>query len=275
MIDDLYITGYVVYILDLPIGISSCRCRTIPAVSYILSSIYICIYISLSKGVYPTEIWEPGSTSPPPRGLIPAPNIQSDLRSGGDRERGMPRLRISRSIRSQVLPEDGIAFDGLECNSLRGSGSGSGSMAWLAILRLPSWRGSSSSSIRRALHKPTPFAEGRGTPRHPQPRKVCASTLAVIPQVDHKCAEAVPATGSGSGPVIVVDVVAGGVVALRPHAFNVEVRFPALECGGAGLEASDGVVAGEKSAVGEAAGGIVSCVLAVIDRGESVVRFTF
>jgi hypothetical protein len=37
----------------------------------------------------------------------------------------------------------------------------------------------------------------------------------------------------------VVLVVAGGVVALGPHALDVEVRAPALEGAGAGLDAAD------------------------------------
>jgi glutaminase len=41
----------------------------------------------------------------------------------------------------------------------------------------------------------------------------------------------------------VMPVVAGGIVALRPHALDVEVRSPALEGAGAVLEAADCVVA--------------------------------
>lgn len=62
-----------------------------------------------------------------------------------------------------------------------------------------------------------------------------------------------------------VFVVAGDVVALGPHALDVEVWFPALEGGGAGFEAADGVVAGEEGAVGESGRGVDFGGLAVVD----------
>ena len=69
-------------------------------------------------------------------------------------------------------------------------------------------------------------------------------------------------------------VVACRVVALRPHALDVEVWSPALECARALLDAAHCVVAGEEGAVGEADAGVDFFSRAVVDYGGFVVADT-
>lgn len=58
---------------------------------------------------------------------------------------------------------------------------------------------------------------------------------------------------------------ARGVVALSPHALDVEVWAPALECSGAVFQAADCVVSIEEGAVGEAFRGVDTFADAVVD----------
>lgn len=62
-----------------------------------------------------------------------------------------------------------------------------------------------------------------------------------------------------------VPVVAGGVVALGPHALDVEVWTPALEGLCAGFDAPHGVVAGQEGAIGESLAWFDFCGYAVVD----------
>lgn len=71
-----------------------------------------------------------------------------------------------------------------------------------------------------------------------------------------------------------MSVVARRVVALRPHALDVEVWSPALERARAFLDASYRVVAGEEGAVGEADAGVDFFGRAVVDYGGFVVADT-
>jgi hypothetical protein len=73
----------------------------------------------------------------------------------------------------------------------------------------------------------------------------------------------------------VVPVVSGGVVALRPHALDVQVWAPPLEGAGAVLDAPDGGVAIEQGAVGEAGGGVDALGDAVVDYAGGVFSYAF
>lgn len=131
----------------------------------------------------------------------------------------MPRLRIPSPIRPQILPKDRIPFNRLERN--------------------PFLQPSTTTLTILTLQKPTPSPPNRPL----QPWKIRAPTLTVRPQIHHERAQPVTPARKRARPVIVMPVVAGGIVALRPHALDVEVRSPALEGAGAVLEAADCVVA--------------------------------
>lgn len=137
----------------------------------------------------------------------------------------MPRLRIPRPISPQILPKDRIPLNRLERNPFH-----------VTLTRT------------LTLQKPTP----RLPHGPPQPRKIGPTPLTLRPQIHHKRAEPVSAARKRSRPVIVMPVVAGGVVALRPHALDVQMRAPALEGASTIFEAADCVVAGKEGAVGEA-----------------------
>jgi hypothetical protein len=117
-----------------------------------------------------------------------------------------------------------------------------------------------------ALQKPTPLLPRR----HTQTREIGAPARAVRPQIDHEGTQAVPASSERPRPVVVVPVVAGGVVALCPHALDVQVWAPALERAGSVFEAADGVVAVEEGSVGEAFGWVDALGDAVVDDGGSI-----
>jgi hypothetical protein len=68
----------------------------------------------------------------------------------------------------------------------------------------------------------------------------------------------------------VVPVVAGSIIALRPHALDIEIWAPALECAGALFETADCVVAVEEGSVGEALCWIDSFGFTVVDDGGGV-----
>ena len=135
----------------------------------------------------------------------------------------MPRLRNSPSIRPEVLPEYRIPFD----------------------------RSKRYSFIFLTLQKFTPLRSrpGRSILRPVQPRKIRPSPNTIRRQIHHKRTHSVPAPTRRPGPVKVMPVVACRVVALRPHALDVEVRAPALESARAFLDAPHRVVAGEECAV--------------------------
>lgn len=63
---------------------------------------------------------------------------------------------------------------------------------------------------------------------------------------------------------------ARGVVALCPHALDVQVWAPALKRSRSVFQAADGVISVEESAVGEAFGRIDAFGDAVVDDGGSV-----
>lgn len=149
----------------------------------------------------------------------------------------MPGFRISCPIRPQILPKHRITLDRLECDP---------------HLRLP---------LPIALQKPTPPLPGR----HFQPWEIRAAALAVRIKINHEGAEPVPAPCQRSSPVVVVTVVAGGIVALRPHALDVQVRAPALEGTGAIFQAADCIVTIQEGSVGEAFGWVYSFRLAIVD----------
>lgn len=150
----------------------------------------------------------------------------------------MPRLWIPRPISPQILPKDRIPLNRPERNSL--------------FVPL---------TITLTLQKPTP----RLPYRPPQSRKIRPTPLTLRPQIHHERAEPVPPARKRSRPVIVMPVVAGGIVSLRPHALDVQVRAPALEGARAVFEAADCVVAGEEGAVGEAFGWVDAFRSAVVD----------
>lgn len=137
----------------------------------------------------------------------------------------MPRLRPPTPIRPQILPEHGIALNRPK--------------------RDPPFL------FRRlilTIQKLTPLR----IPRLAQPREVRSPAFTPSGKVHHKRAYSVStAPARRASPVVVVHVVACYVVSLRPHALDVEVWFPALECARAVLDAPDYVVAGEEGAVGE------------------------
>lgn len=151
----------------------------------------------------------------------------------------MPRLQIPTPIRPQILPKDGIPLHRPKRNPLR---------------------------LILTLHKPTPLL----IPRPPEPRKIRATTRTLVPEIHHERTGTVAAARTRTRPVIVVPVVAGGVVALGPHALDVQVRSPALEGLCAVLEAADGVGAGEEGAVGESGVGVYFFGCAVVDYGGGV-----
>jgi len=163
----------------------------------------------------------------------------------------MPRLRVPRAIRPQVLPEDGVALDGLERD---------------AFVPLP--------PFLLTLDKPTPLLL-LVRRRHPQPREVRAPAGAVRAEVDHEGADAVAAAAvlQRARPVVVVAVVARDVVALRPHALDVQGGPPALEGARALLDAAHDAVAVEQGAVGQAGRRVDAFGDAVVDGRGGVFAF--
>lgn len=135
------------------------------------------------------------SRAVPPLWLIPTPNVQPNLRPLCHRERSVPSLRVPCSIRPKVLPKHRITLDRLECDP------------HVIPLLIP----------LLTLQKLTPLLPSR----HPQPREIRPPTFTVRVDIHHKRAEAVPPARQRPGPVIVVTVVPGGIVALRPHALDV------------------------------------------------------
>lgn len=137
----------------------------------------------------------------------------------------MPRLRPATPIGPHILPKHRIA------------------------LNRP--KGDSPFPFRRlilAIQKLTPLR----IPRLAQPREIRTSTFTSSGKVHHKRAYSVSAAPARrASPIVVVHVVASHVVSLRPHALDVEVWFPALECARAMFDAPDNIVAGEQGAVGE------------------------
>lgn len=148
----------------------------------------------------------------------------------------MPRLRIPRPIGPQILPENRIPLDRSERDAFPGRPRSSFSSVYSVLVPV-------TGPVPRfqlrfflpTLQKPTP----PGIDRHTQAREIRSPTGTVTIEVDHERAGAVAAARDGAGPVIVVLVVAGGVVALGPHALDVQVWAPALEGAGAGLDAAD------------------------------------
>lgn len=61
------------------------------------------------------------------------------------------------------------------------------------------------------------------------------------------------------------------VIPLRPHALDIQVRAPALECARAVFDAADCFIAGEEGAIGEADGWVDALRAAVVDYGGGVV----
>lgn len=53
--------------------------------------------------------------------LVPAPNVQANLRPARDRHASMDRLLIPPAVRIKVSPEDCGAFLRLECDAFFGS----------------------------------------------------------------------------------------------------------------------------------------------------------
>lgn len=168
----------------------------------------------------------------------------------------MPRLRVSRAVGPQVLPEDRIPLDRLERDTFP-PGLRRARSIRTPVVRLSPFI----SPVILTLNQPTPPR----IPRPPQPREVRAPSDTLVPEIHHERAGAVAPARHAPRPVVVVRVVARGVVPLRPHALDVQVRAPALEGARAGLEAPDRGRAGEQGAVGEAARG-------VHDRGGAVVE---
>lgn len=148
----------------------------------------------------------------------------------------MPRLGIPTAICPQIHPEDGIPLNRPKRD------------ARLAVVRL-------------ALQKPTPLAPRR----HAQPREIRAAARTLVAQIHHERADAVAALRRRPRPVIVVAVVAGRVVALRPHALDVQVWAPALERSRAVFDAADDRVAGEERPVREPFARVDLLRLAVVD----------
>lgn len=163
----------------------------------------------------------------------------------------MPGLRIPRPIRTQILPKDRIALDWLERDPFPRTADLTPNPGLGLIL---------------ALQEPTPLLPRR----HTQAREVGAAARAVRSQIDHERTEAVAAPSERPRPVVVVPVVTGGVVALCPHALDVQVRAPSLESAGPVFEAADGVVAVEEGSVGEAFGWIDALGDAVVDDGRRI-----
>lgn len=160
----------------------------------------------------------------------------------------MPSLRIPCPIRPKILPEYCVTLDRLECDT------------HIPLLPLPY------PIPLLTLQEPAPPLPVR----HPQPWKIRPPTLTVRIEIHHKRAKTIPTPRQRPGPVIVVAVVAGGIVALRPHALDVQVRTPALEGAGAVFQTADCVVAVEKGTVGEAFGWVYPFSLAVVDDGRGV-----
>lgn len=191
----------------------------------------------------------------PLRRLVPTPNIQPNLRPRRDWVRSMPGLRVPRPIRTQILPKDRITLDRLE-------GDPFSRRTRLSLTPDPN----PEPCLILALQKPTPLLPRR----HPQTRKIGAPARTVRPQINHEGAETVSASSERPCPVVVVPVVTGGVVALGPHALDVQVRAPALERAGSLFQAADGVVAVEEGSVGEAFGWVDALGDAVVDDGGGV-----
>lgn len=162
-------------------------------------------------------------TNPPLRRLIPTPNIQTNLRPLRNGIRRMPRLGIPRPISPQILPKDRIPLNRLERNS---------------FLLLPT-SVFTLTLILITLQKPTPSLPHRPS----QTRKIRTPTFTVRSQIHHKRAYPVTSARKRPRPVIVMPVMAGGIVALRPHALDVEMWTPALEGAGAVFQAADCIVA--------------------------------
>ena len=184
------------------------------------------------------------SRAVPPLWLIPTPNVQPNLRPLCNRERSVPSLWIPCSIRPKVLPKHRIALDRLECDP--------------HVIPLPI----PVLVPLLTLQKLTPLLPNR----HPQSREIRPPTFAVRINIHHKRAEAVPTARQRPGPVIVVAIVPRGIVALRPHALDVQIRMPALEAAGAVFQAADCVVAVEEGTVGEAFGRVYLFCFAVVDN---------
>lgn len=131
----------------------------------------------------------------------------------------MPSLGISRAIRAQILPEDSVALDRLERDSPSAPTTvvAAGPCGLCCIFLC--------GRLLLALEQLAPLLARRSL----HAWEVRAASGAVGSEVDHEGADAISAVGSRSCPVVVVTVVAGCIVPLRPHALNVEVRPPALE----------------------------------------------
>lgn len=180
-------------------------------------------------------------SSPSTTRLVPAPDVQSHLCAGRHRECRVPCLRITRPIRPQVLPEDGVAFDRLERDPLSRKFSVCVSATRLLLLTL--------ILLIVTLQESTPF---RPIHRHLHPGKVRPAARAVRPQIHHERTDAVAAVRRRTRPVVMVSIVARGVVPLCPHALDVQVRSPALERPRALLDAAHHLIAVQQGPVRQA-----------------------
>lgn len=124
-----------------------------------------------------------------PSESIPTPYIQPNLRPRLNRQARMPRLRVSRAIRSQILPKDGISSHGLECYSF--------------LLFIPC-----------ALNPAAPIPRGRFS----QPRKPRPPTRTVRINVHHETTHAVHLPRAL--PVVVVRVMPTGTIFLYLQSFE-------------------------------------------------------
>lgn len=156
----------------------------------------------------------------------------------------MPRLRIPRAIRSQILPEDRIPLDWLK--------------RYPFFLRL-----------RIALDEPTPLF----IQRLAEAREVGAAASAVSFEIDHEGADPI-CTLPVTRPIVVVPVVTRHVVALRPHALDVQEGPPALESARTLLKTSHHVVAVQQRTVGQSDRWVHALGHAVVDDGGSISIFT-
>lgn len=150
--------------------------------------------------------------------LIPAPDIQPNLRPAFYWQTRMPTLLISRPITAHILPEHCITLDRLKRNPLS-----------LLLTEI---------SLPLALNKSTPTLITRSC----KSRKPGPAARAICVEPHHKTANSSSVSSSGT-PVVVVAVVPAWSVSLSPQPLNKDVWPPALERACALFNALDDVVA--------------------------------
>jgi hypothetical protein len=139
----------------------------------------------------------------------------------------MPCLVISIPVWAQVLPEDGVPRDGLECHSHP--------LILLFII----------TRLLSALQKLAPSALFRVW--HPDSGEFGSSTFTISLHIDIERRDTVFTSLWALVPVVMMLVIAPGSIPLGSQSLDMQIRVPALEVASPVLDTPHGIVALQQS----------------------------